>query len=101
MLGLSDGWLLAYEFPGLERVESRQIYWEPDEDEDEKSNLSYNRETTEERSDSLSARSGGCGGLARLSLAAPGEESWDLVDPPENANNNTFQDRLDNYARAV
>ena len=26
MLGLSDGWLLAYEYPSLERIESKQIF---------------------------------------------------------------------------
>ena len=26
LLGLSDGWLLAYEYPGLERIESKQIF---------------------------------------------------------------------------
>ena len=27
LLGLSDGWLLAYEYPSLERIESKQIFW--------------------------------------------------------------------------
>jgi len=26
LLGLSDGWLLAYEYPSLERVDSKQVY---------------------------------------------------------------------------
>ena len=32
LLGLSDGWLLAYEYPSLERVESKQIFWDDEED---------------------------------------------------------------------
>ena len=31
LLGLSDGWLLAYEYPSLERVESKQIFWDDDD----------------------------------------------------------------------
>ena len=31
LLGLSDGWLLAYEYPSLERVESKQIFWDDEE----------------------------------------------------------------------
>ena len=27
LLGLSDGWLLAYEYPSLERIESKQVFW--------------------------------------------------------------------------
>ena len=27
LLGLSDGWLLAYAYPSLERVECKQIFW--------------------------------------------------------------------------
>ena len=38
MLGLSDGWLLAYEYPSLERIESKQIFWEK-WDEEEASQL--------------------------------------------------------------
>ena len=26
LLGLSDGWLLAYEYPSLERVDSKLVY---------------------------------------------------------------------------
>ena len=26
LVGLSDGWLLAYEYPSLQRIESKQIY---------------------------------------------------------------------------
>ena len=26
LLGLSDGWLLAYEYPSLDRLDSKQIY---------------------------------------------------------------------------
>ena len=29
LLGLSDGWLLAYEFPSLERVDCKQVYKQP------------------------------------------------------------------------
>jgi hypothetical protein len=28
LLGLSDGWLLAYSYPALERVACKQIFWE-------------------------------------------------------------------------
>ena len=38
LLGLSDGWLLAYEYPSLERIESKQIFWEK-WDEEEASQL--------------------------------------------------------------
>ena len=31
LLGLSDGWLLAYEYPSLEPVESKQIFWDDDD----------------------------------------------------------------------
>ena len=40
MLGLSDGWLLAYEYPSLERIESKQIFWEGSEDEPSQLNSS-------------------------------------------------------------
>jgi len=32
LLGLSDGWLLAYEYPSLERIESKQIFREKEEE---------------------------------------------------------------------
>lgn len=31
LLGMSDGWLLAYEYPSLERVDSKQIYFAEEE----------------------------------------------------------------------
>ena len=31
LLGLSDGWLLAYEYPSLERIESKQIFKQKEE----------------------------------------------------------------------
>ena len=40
LLGLSDGWLLAYEYPSLERIESKQIFWEGSEDEPSQLNSS-------------------------------------------------------------
>ena len=32
LLGLSDGWLLAYEYPSLDRIESKQIFWEEEKE---------------------------------------------------------------------
>ena len=32
LLGLSDGWLLAYEYPSLERIDSKQVYKREDLD---------------------------------------------------------------------
>jgi len=40
-MGLSDGWLLAYEYPSLDRVESKQIFWE--EEKEVQSSLINNR----------------------------------------------------------
>ena len=31
LIGLSDGWLLAYEYPSLERVESTQVFYNVDD----------------------------------------------------------------------
>jgi hypothetical protein len=57
LLGLSDGWLLAYEYPSLERIESKQIFWE-DEKEDQFEDLSFNsdfdsNQSPEKRRDTL------------------------------------------------
>ena len=64
LLGLSDGWLLAYEYPSLERIESKQIFWEgSDEDEASlmnNSEIGANIENEEEKSNQtieMSARS--------------------------------------------
>ena len=54
MLGLSDGWLLAYEYPSLERIESKQIFWEKWEDDEQShlnsSELAANIENEEDKS---------------------------------------------------
>ena len=52
LLGLSDGWLLAYEYPSLERVESKQIFWADEEgDGAEDRNMSQLGDLTEETKD--------------------------------------------------
>lgn len=35
LLGLSDGWLLAYEYPSLERIESKQIFLNEEQPEEQ------------------------------------------------------------------
>ena len=33
LIGLSDGWVLAYEYPSLERVESQQVFMDNEDDQ--------------------------------------------------------------------
>ena len=58
MLGLSDGWLLAYEYPSLERIESKQIFWADEANGSDYSGSLSEREVNQEVASPISATAG-------------------------------------------